>query len=118
MPLGRGAHPLTLTSGWPSRYVATAANTADAPGIATTSPPAAAQAATSPSPGSETTGVPASVTSARSCPPARCASSSRSRAGPLRAWKLVVRVRISYRPSKRRVIRVSSAAISGTARRT
>ena len=56
------------------------------PGSGTTVPPAAAHAATSPSPGSDTTGVPASVTSARSAPPSRCARSSRSRAGPLRAW--------------------------------
>ena len=81
--------------------------------------PPPAHAATSSSPGSLTTGVPASVTSARSAPARRCSSSAAAR-GPARSgrgsWSSASS--ISWRSSSRRVSRVSSAAISGTARST
>ena len=73
-PLERPARP------GDARTPATAASTADAPGIGTTVPPSPAQAATRSPPGSLTPGVPASVTSARSAPPRRCSSSAAARA--------------------------------------
>ena len=53
--------PRTPSAARPRPMPATAASTAEAPGIGTTVPPSAAQAATSSPPGSLTAGVPASV---------------------------------------------------------
>ena len=75
----RGRNPSNVHRGPATPDAATAARTADAPGIGTTKPPSAAHAATRSLPGSLTVGVPASVTRARSAPPRRWSSSAVAR---------------------------------------
>ena len=80
----RGRNPSNVQRGPATPDAATAASTADAPGIGTTGPPSAAQAATSSPPGIADGRRPASVTSARSAPPRRCVEQRRrpARAAP------------------------------------
>ena len=112
----RGRNPSKLQRGPAIPAATSAARTADAPGIGTTVPPSAAHAATSAAPGSETSGVPASVTRARSRPDRRCPRSVGRVAALFRAWCGTRWVVMPWRAKSRRVIRVSSAATSGTAR--
>ena len=72
----RGRNPSNVQRGPATPDPATAASTAEAPGIGTTVPPSPAQAATRSAPGSLTIGVPASVMSATSSPARRRSSSS------------------------------------------
>ena len=67
-----GGRKPTNANGPGSPATESAAIAAFAPGIGTTSNPAARAAATACAPGSEIAGVPASVTSATSCPASSC----------------------------------------------
>ncbi len=112
----RGRNPSNVQRGPARPDAATAASTAEAPGSGTTTPPALAQARTSSSPGSLTPGVPASVTSARSGPARRWSSSSGQPSLGVPGVEADEPGLDLVAASSRRLIRVSSAAMSGTAR--